>query len=37
MSKTTTWQVSHIIPDESQGDAGDMNESEIYDRLIEHI
>ncbi|WKC56064.1 DNA primase activity protein [Vibrio phage CAU_VPP01] len=30
-------QVSHIIPDESQGDAGDMNESEIYDRLIEHI
>ncbi len=30
-------QLHHIIPTEKQGDAGDMSEREIYDRLIEVI
>ncbi|AUR96011.1 hypothetical protein NVP1215B_093 [Vibrio phage 1.215.B._10N.222.54.F7] len=28
-------QLHHVIPSESQGDAGDMSEREIYDRLVE--
>lgn len=30
-------QVSHIIPSEHDGDAGDMGERQIYDLLVEHI